>query len=131
MRLADRSWHRDLGCIINLVGEAAMPDYEDGRISCTSSGLVIRMYYPWGSKRIAYKNIRSVRRREIGALSGQWRIWGSGDFKHWLNLDPGRRKKTSALDIDLGRRVVPVITPDDTDRVVAVLRSHAVEVTGS
>jgi hypothetical protein len=115
----------------HLMSDAGAPDYDDGRISCTSSGLVIRMYYPWGSKRIAYKNIRSVRRREIGALSGQLRIWGSGDLKHWSNLDPGRTKKTSALDIDLGRWVVPVITPDDTDRVVAVLRAHGVEVTGT
>jgi hypothetical protein len=111
------------------MSDAGTPGYDDGRISCTSAGLVIRMYYPWGSKRIAYKDIRSVRRREIGALSGQLRIWGSGDFKHWLNLDPGRMKKRSALDIGLGRRVMPVITPDDTDRVVAVLRAHGVEVT--
>jgi len=106
-------------------------EYDDGRISCTSSGLVIRVYYPWGSKHIAYGKIRSVRRRQIGTWSGQWRIWGSGDLKHWFNLDPGRTKKTSALEIDLGRTVLPVITPDDTDRVVAVLRAHGVEVTDS
>jgi hypothetical protein len=113
------------------MSDAGAPDYDDGRISCMPFGLVIRTYYPWGSKRIAYKDIRSVQRREMGALSGKLRIWGSGDFKHWLNLDPGRTRKTSALDIDLGRRVVPVITPDDTDRVVAVLRAHGVEVTGT
>jgi hypothetical protein len=103
-------------------------DYDDGRISCTSSGLVIRMYYPWGSKRVAYSKIRTVRLRGMGTWSGQWRIWGSGDFKHWLNLDVSRTRKTSALVIDLGRRVLPVITPDDTDRVVGVLRSHGVQV---
>jgi len=103
-------------------------DYDDGRISCTASGLVIRMYYPWGSKKIAYGRIRSVRHRAMGTMSGQLRIWGSGDFKHWFNLDASRTKKTQALEIDLGRRVVPVITPDDIDRVVEVLRSHGVSV---
>jgi hypothetical protein len=113
------------------MSETGQPDYEDGKISCTSSGLVIRMYYPWGSKHIAYEKIRAVSRRQIGTWSGQWRIWGSGDLKHWFNLDSGRTKKTSALLFDVGRRVVPVITPDDTDRVVAVLRAHGVEVTDS
>jgi hypothetical protein len=103
-------------------------DYDDGRISCTASGLVLRMYYPWGSKKIAYGKIRAVRHRAMGTWSGQLRIWGSGDFKHWLNLDVSRTKKTQALEIDLGRRVVPVITPDDTDRVVEVLRAHGVAV---
>ena len=113
------------------MSDPAAAEYDDGRISATSSGLVIRMYYPWGSKRIAYGAIRGVLRREMGGLSGRLRIWGSGDFRHWLNLDPGRTHKTSALEIDLGRWIVPVITPDDTDRVAAVLRSHGVAVTGN
>jgi hypothetical protein len=111
------------------MSDSQSAEYDDGRISCTSSELLIRIYYPWGPKRIPYSKIRSVHRRDISALSGQLRIWGSGDFKHWYNLDPGRTKKTSALDIDLGRRIVPVITPDDTDRVVAVLSAHGVDVT--
>jgi hypothetical protein len=111
------------------VSRTGAPDYDDGRISCTSSGLVLRMYYPWGSKHIAYGDIHSVQFRRIGTWSGQWRIWGSGDLKHWFNLDPGRTKKTSALVIDLDRRVLPVITPDDTDRVVSVLRAKGIEVT--
>ena len=110
------------------MGEAAALDYDDGRISCTVSGLVVRMYYPWGSKKIAYKSIQAVRLRTMGTWSGQLRIWGSGDFRHWLNLDVTRTKKTQALEIDLGKKVVPVITPDDTDRVVEVLRSHGVVV---
>src|SRR5579862_7088699 len=75
-------------------------EYDDGKISCTASGFVIRMYYPWGSKKIAYGAIRAVRRRGMGTWSGQLRIWGSGDFKHWLNFDASRMKKTQALEID-------------------------------
>ncbi|MGO9344051.1 MAG: hypothetical protein ACLP6E_16295, partial [Acidimicrobiales bacterium] len=104
--------------------------YDDGRIACTDSGLVIRVYYPWGgSKRIPYDRIQSVqRRRMMGAFSGRGRIWGSGDFKHWFNLDAKRPKKDWALVIDAGDRILPVITPDDVDKVVAVLREHSVQV---
>lgn len=27
---------------------------DDGRITCDDKGLVIRWYYPWGAKRVAY-----------------------------------------------------------------------------
>ena len=103
--------------------------YDDGRIACDDSGLVIRIYYPWGAKRIPYERIKSVQRRQmIGLLSGKGRIWGSGDFKHWFNFDAKRPRKDWALVIDVGKRTEPVITPDDVDQVVAVLREHAVRV---
>jgi hypothetical protein len=104
--------------------------YDDGRIACTDSALVIGVYYPWGgSKRIPYARIQSVkRRRMMGAFSGKGRIWGSGDFKHWFNLDAKRPHKDWALVIDDGKKILPVITPDDVDKVVAVLREHAVQV---
>lgn len=103
--------------------------YDDGRIRCTASGLVIGIYYPWGgAKRIPYERIRSVKRRQMGAWTGKGRIWGSGDFKHWFNLDAKRPHKDWALVIDVGKAVEPVITPDDVDKVVEVLREHAVDV---
>lgn len=100
-------------------------DYEDGRVSCDDRGVTIRGYYfPWGSKRIRYGDIREVDRRQMGALTGKGRIWGTGDFRHWLNLDPGRPRKDVALVLDVGRRVIPVITPDDPDTVEALLRQR-------
>ena len=102
--------------------------YDDGRIACSDTGLVIRIYYPWGAKRIPYERIRSVKRRQMGTWSGKWRIWGSGDFKHWFNLDARRPRKEWALVIDMGKRVEPVITPDDVDKVISVLRDHAVQI---
>jgi hypothetical protein len=111
-----------------MMSDADPSPYDDGRIACTDSELVIRMYYPWGAKRITYERIRSATRRQMGALTGKARIWGSGDFKHWFNLDAKRPRKDFALVIDLGKAVEPVITPDDVDKVIAVLRGHAVEV---
>lgn len=98
--------------------------YDDGRIGCDEHGLTLRRYYPWGSKRIPYGTIRSVTRRPLGRLTGRWRIWGSGDFVHWWNLDPGRPRKSVALELDVGRRVIPTISPDDPDEVERIVSAH-------
>lgn len=99
--------------------------YDDGRIACDNGQLIIRRYYPWGTaKRIPYSRIHSVTRRPMGVSGGKWRIWGSGDFVHWWNLDPTRPKKELALEIDTGGRIVPTITPDDPERVDRILSEH-------
>jgi hypothetical protein len=97
--------------------------YDDGAIACDESGLVIRRYYLWGSKRIPYASITSVKRLPIRIR--RWRLYGSGDFVHWWNLDLNRPRKSVALDIDVGRRIHPTITPDDPDAVERILIEHA------
>ena len=99
--------------------------YDDGRIACDDTGITIRWYYLWGAKRIPYRAIRSVAERPLTAVRGRWRIWGSGDFVHWYNLDPGRRSKQVALELDVGGRVKPTITPDDPGAVHRILDEHA------
>ncbi|HEY3832829.1 MAG TPA: hypothetical protein VGO03_11085 [Acidimicrobiia bacterium] len=98
--------------------------YDDGRIACDEGGLLIRWYYLWGAKRIPYTSIRSSTRRPLTTWRGKWRIWGSGDFVHWYNLDPTRRRKSAALELDTGGRVRPTITPDDPDAVERILAEH-------
>jgi hypothetical protein len=100
--------------------------YDDGRIACDEEALVIRRYYPWGSKRIAYPSVRGVESLPlVGANSvRRWRIWGSGDFVHWWNLDPSRRHKKVALVLDVGGRVRPTITPDDPEAVERCINEH-------
>ena len=99
--------------------------YDDGGIACDDRSLIIRRYYPWGgAKNVAYSAIRSVERRPLTAMTGKWRIWGSGDLVHWWNLDTKRPGKQVALVVDLGRRVMPVITPDDPDAVERILAAH-------
>ena len=97
--------------------------YDDGTISCDGQGITIRRYYPLGAKQIRYASIRGV---ETLPLTGankvrRWRIWGSGDFVHWWNLDPHRPKKEVALVLDVGRRVRPTITPDDAAAVARII----------
>jgi hypothetical protein len=96
--------------------------YEDRWITREPDRLIIRGYYfPFGRKTIAYRSIQNVTPRPLTAFSGSWRIWGSTDFRHWFHLDPGRPRKKTALVLDLGKRVLPVITPDDSERVAAII----------
>ncbi|MBV2154854.1 hypothetical protein [Kitasatospora sp. SUK 42] len=107
--------------------------YDDGLVVCTERELVIRRYYfPFGfAKRIPYGRIRGLRRVPLTLFSGRWRIWGSGDFTHYFNLDPGRPHKDVAFVVDLGGRVKPVITPDEPEHLAAALSTHGIAVTGA
>jgi hypothetical protein len=45
--------------------------YRDRWIECSSDSIQIRGYYfPWGTKRIPYGSIRSVRRVEMSTFKG-------------------------------------------------------------
>ena len=107
----------------------SMAGYNDGRIICEDQEIVIRHYYLIGSKHIQYPAIREVQQVPLGIM-GKWRIHGSGDLVHWFNFDPRRPRKKIALLIYLDhQRTVPVITPDDPDRVLAELAAHGVPIT--
>lgn len=107
-----------------------MDGYDDGKVACTDQELAIRNYYFFflGAKHIPYSAIREARRVRLGTM-GRWRIHGSGDFVHWFNFDVRRPRKDSAIVIHLDGVIRPVITPDDPDRVAAVLAEHGVNVT--
>lgn len=98
--------------------------YDDGRIACDDEGLTIRWYYLWGAKRIPFDAIHSVRTFPLSAVRGKWRLWGSGDFLHWYNLDGNRPKKETGIEIDVGGRVRPCITPDDSSAVARIIEDH-------
>jgi hypothetical protein len=102
-----------------------MSDYHDRRITCTDRELQIRGYYfPWGTKTIPYASVRSLERFTMTALRGKLRIWGSGDLRHWANLDRRRPQKSVGFFLDVGRRVIPFLTPDDPDAFERVVREH-------
>ncbi|MGA2528091.1 MAG: PH domain-containing protein [Acidimicrobiales bacterium] len=100
--------------------------YRDRWIECSDDGIQIRGYYfPWGTKRIPYSKIRSVRRVEMSTFKGQMRVWGTSNPHYWASLDPQRRHKSVALILDVGRYVKPFITPDNPDVVEAIIRAKA------
>jgi hypothetical protein len=98
--------------------------YEDDRITCTNSAVIIRGYYfPLATaKSVPYRDIRGVEQIELG--SGRWRIWGGTDPRYWFHLDLKRPHKHWALVLELGKRIRPVITPDDPARVKVVIEQH-------
>ena len=120
-----------------------MAGYDDGRVVCTDDAIVLRRYMLWWDRRISYQAIREVRQVPLASL-GMVRLQGSGDFVHWFNYDPHRRRKNRALILyvradknkvsavrtpgDTDQRVKPVITPDDPDSVIAELVAHGVHV---
>jgi hypothetical protein len=90
---ADRGRRRRVGRMTNDTV------YDDGRIACDGTRINIGWYYPWGAKRVPNKSIRAVERLPLTGVNKvrRWRIWGSGDFVHWWNLDPNRTRKELAL----------------------------------
>ena len=104
--------------------------YDDGFVTLDSDALTIhRYYFPLGtSKRIAYSSIKGMQEILIGFWTGKGRLWGSGDLRHWFPLDLRRPQKDKAIILDVGAWVRPVITPDDPDRVLALLRERAIHV---
>jgi hypothetical protein len=105
-------------------------DYDDGLIACSSDALVIRRYGALlRAKRIPYTQIRAVTQIGLGRVR-RWRLWGTTNPRLWFNLDWNRRRKSVALVLDVGKRVKPVITPDDPQRVIAALHQHGVKSTG-
>ena len=106
--------------------------YDDGRVACTEDALVIRTYTSRRRRRIPYGRIEQVRQEPMSGMSGQYRLWGSGDFVHWYNYDPDRPRKTVKFIIHVaGHKIRPVITPSHPDAVVAELAAHGVAVTTS
>jgi hypothetical protein len=101
--------------------------YDDGRIVCGPDRLEIRSYYfPFGTKSVPYTRIKGLQRIEItGLWSGKWRIWGTGNPRYWANLDTRRPRKQAGFVVDLGRRVSPIVTPDEPDAFEAVVRRRA------
>ena len=103
--------------------------YRDALLTVEEGTLTIRRYgFPLTDKRIRVAEIRGAIDCPIGRWSGQLRMWGSGDFRRWWNLDLGRRRKTRAFELDTGSRVRPMVTPDDPDAFAAALRADGVTV---
>ncbi len=98
--------------------------YDDGRIVCDADGVTIRWYYPWGARRIPYRTVRALKQWPLRRVRGRWRLWGSGDLVHWYNLDGSRPGKDTAIELDVGGRIRPTITPDDPATVARIIADH-------
>jgi hypothetical protein len=101
--------------------------YDDGTIVCGADRLEIHSYYfPFGTKSVPYTQIQGLQRIKIkGLWTGKWRLWGTGNPRYWANLDPRRPRKNVGFVIDVGRKVNPIVTPDEPDAFESTLRDRA------
>jgi hypothetical protein len=99
--------------------------YEDKQLTLDGDGIAIRNYYfPRGTKHVPYSQIKRYADRPMDKKTGQLRMWGSGNLRHWFYLDRSRRSKTRRIVLDVGQRTRPVLTPDRPDELVAVLQEQ-------
>jgi hypothetical protein len=100
--------------------------YRDSKIECTPTSVRIHSYYfPFGTKDVPYSALKGIRRVALSATRGKLRIWGTGNFRYWLNLDLARPGKKFGFILDNGKAVKPFVTPDDPDAFEAAIRGHA------
>ena len=101
-------------------------EYDDGRAVIDGNGVTLRRYYfPTGqSKHIPYRQIHAAEVQPMGWWTGKGRGWGSADPRYWLPLDISRPRKDKLVVLDLGGFVHPAFSPDEPDRVIAILRQH-------
>lgn len=96
--------------------------YQDEVVRMDRTGIVIRHYYwPFGHKRIPFADIRSFDPRPLKAWHGQYRVQGIDMRGRWYSRDRDRGEKELAIDLDVGRRIRPILTPRDPDAVLEIL----------
>ncbi|MEC3914270.1 hypothetical protein [Nocardia sp. CDC160] len=105
--------------------------YQDKRLTADAHGLTVRAYYfPTATpKHIPYESIRAIHRYPMTTWSGRGRLWGTSDPRLWFPLDPSRPRKTLAFVLDLGRRIHPVLTPDNPTTFESTLHTHNLPIT--
>jgi hypothetical protein len=108
--------------------DSARAHYDDGSIACDDDGLAIQRYYPWGARRIPYREIRNVRLHRLSGWSAVQKlsVWGPADLVHWWNYDPQRPHRDVAVVIDTGSRIRPTVTPADPAAFERIVRAHLV-----
>lgn len=105
--------------------------YQDDHITCDEDGITVTGYYfPFGSKRLLYGEVEAAERYDMGEgpFGGRWRIWGSGDLKHWFHLDMDRPSKRHAFVLKVRGWARPVLTPARPEPWAEVLESKGVVV---
>ncbi|MEY4632341.1 MAG: hypothetical protein RIQ81_2461 [Pseudomonadota bacterium] len=100
--------------------------YDDSLVACGSDGILVRNFYfpSRRARKIAWTEIRSARRKNLGLLSGKWRIWGMDLQRIWFHRDLMRPFKQEAIVIDVGGLLKIGITPKDLEKVFAIIKQR-------
>lgn len=97
--------------------------YEDDTTAVDTTFVTLKRYYfPFARpKRIKLADIESITIRRSSWMT-RYRLWGSNNFRNWLPLDLHRPGKTHMIELDIGKWVRPMFTPDDPQLVADLLR---------
>ncbi len=101
------------------------PRYEDDVVILDKTGITVKHYYlPGRPRHTRYDDIDDVQQIDLGFATGRHQLVGIGPlrpqlFFHW---DRDRSKKSQGLSLDVGRALRLAITPDDPERVLALVR---------
>ncbi|MBD8506855.1 hypothetical protein HT102_10180 [Hoyosella sp. G463] len=100
--------------------------YDDGQVRLDETGITIRRYYfpTGGDKHIPYSSVTRFGTRRLDWSLNRASIWGTFSTNTWMPLDVRRRNKHTAIILDIGALIRPVITPDRPDDVLAILRAR-------
>ena len=101
-----------------------MTRYEDDSVLLDDEGVTIKNYRKrHDDKRISYRTIQDFELFEMGFWSGRHRLIGLsfGRPRNWFPWERNRRDKRIAVSLDVGKLILPTVTPDDPDAVAAIL----------
>ena len=98
--------------------------YDDSVVALDEAGITIKSYGRPGSHRnISYSEVRDVSLISLRIGTGRWRLVGISPGRpfHFFHWDSHRASKSHGLSLDLGRRRKTAITPEDPDRMLALI----------
>ncbi|MFN8671638.1 MAG: hypothetical protein U0457_06075 [Candidatus Sericytochromatia bacterium] len=100
------------------------PLYEDTQVICYEDKLEIKRYYfPIGtSKIIPYNDIKGYEEIKMNFFNGGGRVWGMNTSPYWFNCDGNRFYKNKRINIDLGAKINPTITPDNPEKFMEIFK---------
>ncbi|WP_278312590.1 hypothetical protein [Lolliginicoccus levis] len=100
--------------------------YDDGQVRLDDTGITIRRYYfpTGGDKHVPYASIIRFGTRKLDWSINRASVWGTFSTNTWMPLDIRRRNKRTAIILETGALIRPVITPDRPDEVLAILRDR-------
>ncbi|MGI9613323.1 MAG: hypothetical protein ACR2QO_10470 [Acidimicrobiales bacterium] len=106
-----------------------MNHYQDRTLLVDEHGITITSYaWPGHHRHIPFSSIVAVEEIPLGTFSGRYRLVGFElrrlrDFFPW---DTHRSATSRAFALDVGRRVRPVISPQDPEQVLKLIaeRTH-------
>jgi hypothetical protein len=98
--------------------------YKDTLVEIRDEFIILKNYYfPFGSKKILFKDIENIEIREPTLMNGKWRIWGTGNLLYWFPLDFARPSRKEIFIItNKNQKIKSCFTVVNSDKVEKILK---------